>query len=521
MVTHQMIMKFFIPMAFIALVGASFAVGQTPSAPDSALSEILHNLSGTPLALRQAVDYALKNATSVRRAEAQYAAAGGTERKESGFFDPQLFFNLTYQEQSQPMASFLAGATTLSTRQTASRTGVRMTLPIGTQLELGLNTLRLATNSQFAFLNPEYDAFGSVTVRQPLLGGLWVSARKQLVKSERESEAAKARYDQQVLAVHSDVERTYWDLYAAERDYAVQLLTRDRAKAFLNETELRARTGLIGPNQVASAKTFLAEQELQFLEREEQLDHQSDLLASLIGVRPDIGVTRFIPTDEPPSAVVVDSIDMLVDHALKNNLDLQAAQKDVEAARALAHAANWEWLPSVNLVGSLGGYGLAGSPRNDTLSTPYIGNFDDALRSVSKREFPAWSVGVEVSIPIGFRSGLGEKDRLEAQVHGAEQRYIEQSRTLADQVRATHRELSHGTQRLKAARDGVEAAQEQVRIGLIEFHNGRTTAFELVRLGEDFAVAQRRYSEALVRTAKAAATLRQLTSGAYPSTTNH
>jgi hypothetical protein len=50
-----------------------------------------------------------------------------------------------------------------------------------------------------------------------------------------------------------------------------------------------------------------------------------------------------------------------------------------------------------------------------------------------------------------------------------------------------------------------------LRIGTVEFHNGRSTAFELVRLGADLAVAQRRYSEALVRAAKAAATLKQLT----------
>jgi outer membrane protein TolC len=62
----------------------------------------------------------------------------------------------------------------------------------------------------------------------------------------------------------------------------------------------------------------------------------------------------------------------------------------------------------------------------------------------------------------------------------------------------------------------VDASQEQVRIGLIEYRNGRTTAFELVRLGADLAAAQQRYSEALVRTAKAAAELRHLTSGAYP-----
>jgi outer membrane protein TolC len=124
-------------------------------------------------------------------------------------------------------------------------------------------------------------------------------------------------------------------------------------------------------------------------------------------------------------------------------------------------------------------------------------------------------VGVEVNIPIGFRSGLGEKDRADAGVLAAEQRYIERSRLLTDDVRATYRELTNGSTRLRAARDGVDAAQEQIRIGLIEFHNGRLTAFELVRLGDDFALAQQQYSSALVRTAKAAAQLRRLTSGNF------
>ena len=75
----------------------------------------------------------------------------------------------------------------------------------------------------------------------------------------------------------------------------------------------------------------------------------------------------------------------------------------------------------------------------------------------------------------------------------------------------------HGKERLQTARDGVDAAQEQVRIGTIEFQNGRLTAFELVRLSADFATAQQRYSEALVKTVKAAAELKQLTSGFYPT----
>lgn len=515
-----------IPLALIALFYIpSVAVGQTLANPDSALLAILDELEGSPLRLQEAIQYALENATSVRRAEAAYLAARGSARRERGFFDPELFFGLDYLDQEQPTASFFAGAPVLITQQTIARTGLRMNLPIGTELELALNSNRLKTNSQFAFLNPEYNTFGNFSLRQPLLGGFAASARKQLTFAEREFEAEKARYDQQVLAVSAEVERTYWDLYADGRDYAVQKLTRDRAEAFLKETELRAQTGLVGPNEVANAKTFLAEQELLLLDRYEQLDSQSDRLASLIGVRPGAGMPRFIPVDNPPGDFSFEPVEILVERALQNNLDLQAAEKDIQAVRALANAAKWEALPSVDLVGSLGGSGLSGTAQDvifdtDTLRLPpgREGNFGDALNQVTGRDFPGWSVGVEVSIPIGFRSGLGEKDRLEAEVLSARQNYIELSRLLEEQVRATYRELSHGRARLKAAREGVEAAQEQVRIGVIEFQNGRTTAFELVRLGEDFAVAQQRYSEALVRTAKAAATLRQLTSDQYATT---
>ena len=499
---------------------------QTSMNPDSSLHVILNQLKGAQLSLPQAVQHALKNATAVREAEAVYLAAGGSVRKEEGQFDPSLFFNLNYLDQKTPTATFFAGAPTLATQQTTSSTGLRLSLPTGTQLELGFNTVKLTTNSTFAFLNPEYDAFGSLSLRQPLLGGFIVSARKELTKSERELDAAKARYDQEVLAIETSVELSYWDLYAAERDYAVQKLTLDRAQAFLNETELRAKAGLVGPNQVANARTFLAEQTLQLLESDEQLDAHSDQLASLIGVRPEGGMTRFIPTDEPPKDFPLDAVDVLAEQAVKSNLNLQAAQQDVEAQRALANAASWEALPSVDLVGSLGGSGLAGTAQDvifngDTLRIPASGTFGDALSQVSKRQFPNWSIGVEVNIPIGLRSGLGEKDRLDANVLAAEQRYIAQSRALGDMVRASHRELAHGKDRLDAARQGVDAAQEQIRIGLIEFRNGRLTAFELVRLGEDFAVAQQRYSAALVRTAKAAAMLRQLTSGGYSSSINH
>ncbi len=390
-----------------------FAFGQESMAPDSGMQVVLDSLRGTRLELQRAVSLALQNATSVRQAEAVYLAAGGSVKRERGMFDPELFFSYNRLDQEQPSASYFSGAQTLTTTQTDYRTGLRLNLPIGTDLELGLNASKLTTNSSLASLNPQYDAFGSLNVRQPIFGGFHLSARKQLVKSKREFDAAKARYDQQVLAVASEVERMYWDLYAAVRDYAVQVLAFERAQVFLRDTEIRAKAGLVGPNQVATARTFLAEQELLLLDREELLDQRSDQLASLIGSRPESGQARFVPIDDPQGDYAVEPVEAVVERAMTENLELLAAKNDVGAVRALSRAALWEALPSVDLLGSLGGYGLAGRPQDvifggDTLlSTVEDRNFGDAVGQVGSRDYPSWSVGVEVTIPFGLRRGLG------------------------------------------------------------------------------------------------------------------
>jgi outer membrane protein TolC len=492
----------------------------TTTNPDSALQTILAAVDGTPLSLRDAVLHSLQDATSVRTAEAVSRSARGAARRESGVFDPELFFSFNRVYQEQPTASFFSGASVLTTTQNTGKGGVRMTLPIGTSIEASLSSIGLETNSAFANLNPQYTTFGSVNLRQPLLGGFTVSANKNATKADKEAEAANARYEQEVLAIATRVEQQYWDLYAAERDFAVQKLTRDRAEAFLHDTETRARTGLIGPNQVANARTFLAEQEILLLDREEQFDRLSDALSSTMGRRPDAGKSRLITVDNPPDDFPVGEVDDLVRDAASKNLELQGARADVEARRALSRAASWEALPRLDLVASLGGNGLSGTPQDvifnaDTLRTTRGGSVGDALSQALKRQFPLWSVGVELTLPILYRRGLGEEERLDAEVIIAEQRLVQLSRVLEEQVRASYRDLFNGKRRLTAAREGVNAAQEQVRIGLIEFENGRSTAFELVRLGADFAVAQQRYSQALVRSAKAAANLRQLTSGAY------
>ncbi|MBT5832394.1 MAG: TolC family protein [Candidatus Latescibacteria bacterium] len=504
-------------LCFLLCLGSILDAAE-PVSPDSALAVSLMAIHGEPLKLQGAKEAALARSSSVKIAQNQVYAAAGVVQRERGTFDPEVFAELTRSGNDQAASSPFSGASVLEQNQTSAQAGVQMVLPIGTELEASVVTTRLESNSNFSSLNPQYSTTGSLRFRQPILDGFF--NRKDLTSAERLLDAAKARYDDAVLRTEAEVEGLYWNLYAAERDLAVQMLVSDQAQVLLREAQLRAKAGLVGPNQVANAQVFLASQQLALLDREETLDRISDDLAALIGMRPE-RLVRFWPVDTPQNTFELASVDQVMADVLVKNKSLLAIRADAEALRALAQGADRDRLPTVDLVGALGGNGLSGTGQDvvfgaDTLRATASGGYGDALSQVLKRDFPTWEVGISVRIPIGNRTDKGESERLRAEVGRTDQVYAGAARELDSQVRAEYRALKNGKQRLDVAGMGVEAAAEQVRIGLLEYRNGRTTAFELARLSADFATAQQQYSQALVRTARAAAALRYLTAGQYP-----
>ncbi len=490
--------------------------------PDSAVARALAAIRGTPISLADAVQASLKGSTDVMTAAAELRGAKGTARRERGAFDPELFANWNHVDQEQPSSSVFTGT---KLKETTAMGGARITLPFGTQLSASLDAIRTENDAPFTLLKPQYDAAGRLSLRQPLLRGFGPGTSGERSAAERDLEAAQARYDDAVSLVQADVEQTYWEVYAMERDLAVARVIRDQSEMLLNQARLRNRAGLVGPVQVATATAFMAEREQALLDTQELLDLASDRLASLIGVRPPGTPARYHPTDEPPRDFPVDPVDDLIQRALQNNPEIRARERDVAAARARHQGARWNAYPSLDVFGTLGGTGLAGTPREvifggDTLRTSVGGDLGDAVSQATHRDFATWSAGAAVTIPIGLREGRGERDRLQAEAERAQAQLVAGQRTLTDEVRSGHRELLNATARLDAARRGVDAGIEQVRIGVLEYNNGRSTAFEVTRLAGDLAEASRRYSQALVRTARAAARLRYLTSGGSPPVSN-
>jgi outer membrane protein TolC len=498
--------------------------GTVPTAAvlDSAFAQQLQRMEGTRIGLEEAVKLALENSTEVAQAAATLAAAEGVLRREKGGFDPEVFATALRTSEEIPTSSPFAPVE--SNDRVEGVVGAGMTLKTGTNIVASARTTRQTTQAGFESLSPKYDSRAGVDIRQPLLQGFGIAAHGELTASEHELEAARANFEGTRLSVRSQVERTYWDLYAAERDVAVGTVVREGAAALEESAERRARTGLVGPNQVANARVFLAGRETVLLDLAETHDQISDQLSTLIGAHPDAGARSWRPTQEPPHDFPLAPEDSVVALALTVNYTLHFLDATIAAAATREEAAGRDALPVLDLLGSVAGSGLAGRGRDltfgdTTISNDLDTNFNDSWKQVFQGDFPTWSAGLRFSMPIGRRAGTGERDRRRALVAFAEQQHVAAQRSLEEVVRARYRDLEHAEERLGFARNGAEAAFEQARIGRLEFDNGRTTAFELVRLAGDLATAQQIYSQALVRAAKAAAQLRELTAGAYPPAT--
>ena len=491
----------------------------------------MHQISGQALSLEEAVATAAARAASVWMATAQQRTAAAEVERERGRFDPELFVDLDRSAVDEPSASPFSGADVVELDQTRGAAGVSVKLPSGTELEASLVAVRQETNSIFAALDPQYTATGQLRFSQPLLEGFAKGSRRNLTSAEQRLEAATARREQAERWARARAEILYWDLYAATRDLAVQMLLRDRADALLKEVASRTAAGLVGPVEVANARLFLATQELALIDRREELDARSDGLAAFIDARPGVrrGAHRYQPVDHPPAAGGVDEIDAvggevngILAAARRHNPSLAAARAEIAALKTLAAAAGHSRAPSLRLTGALGGNGIAGAGQPvvfgaDTTTVAHTGGLADALSSSLSGDFPSWEVGLQLRLPLGNRTDRGEHRRLLSELDRIAHAYDKAQRNLDAEVRAHCRTLANGAERLAAAQAGVEAANEQVRIGLIEYDHGRSTAFELVRLGADLAAAQQTYSKALVHTARARANLRYLTAGHHPA----
>ena len=148
-------------------------------------------------------------------------------------------------------------------------------------------------------------------------------------------------------------------------------------------------------------------------------------------------------------------------------------------------------LPSVNLVGTYGGTGLAGltSPGSTVVSTVpagYGGSFENAFNNSA----PTYFVGLNVAIPIRNRQAKSDQYRSELETRQAEILLQQKRKEIRIEVRNAQYALQQSRARIVAASTARDLAARTFDITAKEQQLGAGSAQGTLSARQDLATAE-------------------------------
>lgn len=377
-------------------------------------------------------------------------AAEGALLAAKGVFDPSLTGAIGLRSAtSEGTAQF--GEYSAETNVFYDSAGLSWFSPTGTALSLDWQHDR----SEFRYVIGAFDSELEdaqvstrlqASVSQALLQGWRMSYNLQGVRQAQQArdaaEAALAATRQQTLA---DVAAAYWGLWAARRQVAVLEQGMEVAREEQRIVRARVEAGALAQVEQLRVDALVVQAQSELVTARNAERAAADSLLVLLGEPPG-GALELATDPAEPSAMSLDE-EAIVRTALERNPTLQALALAEQQARDDLKSARHGRLPELNATAS---YALAG----------YEASFSEALGELTEASLPEWTVGANVSVPLGNRVDRGTVLASQGSARAARIDREGYERSLAALVRAQARAIETSAAQLELAAANVRLAEQ-------------------------------------------------------------
>jgi outer membrane protein TolC len=417
-------------------------------------------------------------------------------------FVPSFSTNLAYNSTDSPPDSFLSGAegSVLKTDFFQTVADVRQLLPWGgASYALAWDGSRTTSTSIFSNFDPRLRSNLVFSFSQPLLRDFAVdSARTQLVISRRNREISDTDLRGTVVQTIRDVKNAYWDLKYTVANLEVQRQSLELARQTLKDNRTRVEVGTMAPIDIVEAEAEVARNEEAVIIAEASIKQAEDRLRALLfdPAMPDFWQLTLDPIEAPTVGQVPIDIDAAVRTALDKRTDVRRTRQNLENVADSARYYRNQTLPQLNLQVDYNATGLGGTllERGEGFPGDVIGEqtrgFGDVLGDVFQGDYPAWSVGLLVSYPIGRSDAESNYARTRLQQTQTELQIKNQELRAATEVRVTGRQVQTNFKRIEATRAARVLAERRLEAEQKKFGVGMSTSFLVFQAQRDLATAR-------------------------------
>jgi outer membrane protein len=454
-------------------------------------------------------------------------------------FDPVLSVGYAWQHANIPVNNpFISGTGTSSNilvvdqNSSSVNFGYTQGFHTGTNFSVTLNTARSATNEPDVFFNPAFTPILTATLSQPLLNGFGILPNtRYIIEQKNTIKAANSQFAQQVIAVVTQVSNDYWELVYDRQNVKVQEAAVGVSQKLWEDNKKQLEIGTMAPLDVLTAESQLAtDQQNLIVAQTTKLQQETVLLNDIAKslLAKDVAGIEIVPTTAIAIPDVVENIPLqdAVQEAWRKRPELYQADLNLKNSRIEVKATRNALLPSLNAYVQYQAQGLNGTGINTTnvpgsfiadTGAPLVGpdgvpvviagneafvglpattttlthgGVGDALSDVFKNQYPTYSAGVTLTMPIRNRSAQADSARAQFDERQLQVEYRQTENTIVINVRNAIIALQQDRSQVAAAEKARNLAQQTLDAEQKKYQLGSSTSYQVVLRSRDLTSAQ-------------------------------
>jgi outer membrane protein len=366
-------------------------------------AQVFETNSAEELTVLELIQRVLRHNESVQMKMLEADISQKMEQAEHGIFEPQVVGSFERVDSRRPnntqqlFSLGLSGANQLNERNSIYSGGLEFLVPSGAKIHTGY-TLRELNNNLQRVAGGEFETFIGTSLVQPLLKNFGPAATMARIRlAALASDLAFHEYRRQLMLTLAQAEAAYWDLYLGQEQERISRESVGFAAKVLEDNKARNLVGKGSELEVLQAQAGLSLRKSRQNEASLKAFEGASRLGSFFSRTTTNSTVR--AADHPDLQNISTGLFDDLKLAYERNPDLLIRKKQVSQEELRLTYAKNQRLPQLDLKGSYGFHGLGASP----------GASHDRIW---ESEFPAWSVGLEMRIPL--TGGIKERREWEA-----------------------------------------------------------------------------------------------------------
>jgi outer membrane protein len=461
-------------------------------------------------------------------------------------FDPILVVNTDWARASIPVNNPLSSGVGIATTpfnlidyNAYANVSYTQGFHTGTSISVAFDNVRSSTNSPDTIFNPAVQSTFAVTIQQPLLNGFGILPNtRYIIEAKNTLKVADSQFAQQVIATVSAVQTDYWELVFARENVKVEEAAVAVSQKLYEDNKKQLQIGTMAPLDVLTAESELATDTQNLIVAQTTKLQQETVLLNAITrnpVAPSLQNVEVVPTTPIATPNITENLPLMdaVQEAWQRRPEIFQADMNLKNAEIEVKATRNSLLPTLNLVGQYSATGLAGSsivqsqtqtgfqadiaapvvaadglpfnvgnptapgipafvgvPVFNTTTTVKRSGLGTALDQMIQADFPTYSAGLNLILPIRNRSAQADSARAQLDKRQQVVQYRQLQNTIFVGVRNAQIALQQDRSQVSAAEKARILAQQTLDAEQKKYQLGSSTSYQVVLRSRDLTTAQ-------------------------------